>query len=173
MTNNIKGVIEAVKRGYTIDKEGIVRNPSGKIVLGSFDSKGYKKFSIRHGVRSENGHYHVYHHKLQAYSVYGEKAFNDGVIIHHKNRDLFDNSVENLELTTRKKAAMNIPKAERVMYARNASSYAKRKIDAKTWVEIKKKHKSGIGYKKLSKEYGVSLSTLSYNLSKKAKKVKH
>ena len=89
---------EAFEKGYTIDKDGVFRNDSGEILPGSNDGNGYLKTSYYYNGKRPG----IKHNKFQAFTKYGDKAFEKGIILVHLNGDKSDSSYDNIILTTRK-----------------------------------------------------------------------
>ena len=82
---------------YTIDKQGILRNPKGRVV-GSTNRQGYKKIQVTIGGKVRE----VFLHRLQAYNKYNSKLFEKGIQVRHLNDVKTDNTWENIALGTAK-----------------------------------------------------------------------
>ena len=97
MIKNKKALLFAVFRGYYCDGRGQVFSPKGKIVNGSIGSNGYRTIGVR--VIFDNGKSekcNIYVHRLQAYQKYGDKIFDKGVVVRHKNNIKTDNEYSNI-----------------------------------------------------------------------------
>ena len=166
-----RGILISSQRGYKIDKDGSIINPKGNKINGYLGRNGYPAFTIRVGERSEGDSIRVMSHRLQAYQKFGNTMFESGVQVRHLNGDPSDNSWDNIEIGTASQNMMDRPREVRVRLSRNAVSKRKDLLSKELIDNIKADHKAGMGYKSLSKKYNKPLSTLSYHLSKKAKRV--
>ena len=144
-------LLEAIRRGYTISKHGIVRNRMGTVIRGSKTTAGYLKFSIRlKNVTS----YPISFHRFQAYQKFGDKLFEKGIMVRHLNSIKTDNSWENIAIGTNSDNQLDIPKAVRRNRVHNP------KHDHKAILEDRKQ---GLTYKEIMEKHNISsLGTLSY-----------
>lgn len=92
------GIIDLKSKGYNCDKKGNIINSKGIIVKGSLDrsEKPYKTI----GVRYSTGKCNVKQHRFIAYIKYGNKLFDDGIVVRHLNGNSLDNSWENIVIGT-------------------------------------------------------------------------
>ena len=149
----------AIERGYIVDKAGNVFKDD-KGVKGSVSNRNYKKFNIRN-LNYES--HPVFIHRLQAYQKYGDKIFEEGIVVRHLNGNSLDNSWDNIELGTSSENQMDRSEECR----KNSSMKATRAYQnsIRTYEErfaIYKKIKNGVSYNNISKNRNIAKSTLSY-----------
>ena len=157
MSINNDALIFALKNGYYINSSGNVISPLGIQRKIDYDHWGYPRFRIKFIGKVVN----IYLHRIIAYKKYGEKIFEPGVQVRHKNNNKLDYSLENILIGTSSQNMMDIPKNSRIKKARLASSKLRRFTEGEV-AELRKLNKHGISYNKLSKAYKVCKSTLSY-----------
>lgn len=90
-----KHEVIAKERGYTISEDGIVYNPKNKSV-GTSGKNRYKYFSFRINDKIIK----VYFHRFQAYNKFGNKIYDEGMVVRHLNGNILDNSIANIEIGT-------------------------------------------------------------------------
>lgn len=159
-----KALLEAYNKGYRVNKNGNVIGLKG-IELSPKIKNGYKKFCTR---LESGGRYIVNYHRLQAYQKFGDKIFEEGIVVRHLNGDSLDNSWENISIGTnsdncldkhpvvRKEVAIN---AARVMQ-NNIRTYEDR---CKIYEDLKNK----VSYKDIMKNHNISSKgTLSFMKNK-------
>lgn len=157
---------KAKEMGYFVDKDGQAYSPRGNKV-GTRSKGGYLYIGIR---VSKVLVIKVMVHRLQAYQKYGNKIYDRNLEIRHLNNDHTDNSFQNIGIGTHKQNMLDLPKEDRVRYAKNASGFTKKqkRISDEVAIEIKKKNQKGVSYKQLMKEYGISsLGTISFIVNKR------
>jgi hypothetical protein len=116
MTYKNKAVIEFFNRNYTIDKEGVIKNPKGEILQGHIDSTNkpiYKKFKIR--LEDRNISCNV--HRIQGYAKFGEQIFDKTLVVRHLDGNSLNNSWENIGIGTFSDNQLDIPKEQRILNA--------------------------------------------------------
>lgn len=158
MKNNIANtcVLIAEKKGYHVDKHGNVYLHDKKLNL-NISVHNYKRFSISY----KNKRMPIYVHKFIAYFKFGDKIFEEGVVIRHLNSNSLDNTWDNIGIGNHSDNMMDIPKEIRQKKAINAS-YRNRRFDDEKVKEILKDRNNGMTYKMLCEKYDTSKSTLSY-----------
>ncbi len=112
--------------------------------------------------------YPVKVHRLLAFQLFGEDALKNSIHTRHLDGNSLNNTPQNIRLGTGSENAMDRCPKERRLHAQKASRSASRHTD-ETWAEVRADHKAGLGYKKLKLKYGISPSSLSYQLSKTGK----
>ena len=153
MKNKIEQV--ALKRGYTVTEDGQLFNPNGK-EISTLDG-GYYKTSLKVNKIKRN----LKVHRLQAYQKYGDKLFEEGIVVRHKNGNPLDNSWDNILIGTNSDNMMDIPKQIRIKRAKHATSFV-RKYNKEEVIKFHKKEKS---YKLTMEKFGISSKgTLHYIL---------
>ena len=104
------GVLTAYEKGYYVDKEGNVwfNGKQRKLIP---HNTGKKKPYYQFAIRLTNGKVkNVKVHKLQAYQKFGDKMFEDGIVVRHLNDNSLDNSWDNIEIGTDSDNMMIYPK---------------------------------------------------------------
>ncbi len=153
-----KVLILSIKKGYSIDVNGAVTNPSGNKVKGFINSLGYRSF----GIRSKYGTNSIPFNRLQAYLKYGDIVFDSKCVCRHKNGNPLDNSINNILVGSQSMNMMDIPKEIRVKKAKYASSFLKKYNND----EVKLFHKVCKSYKKTMVKFNISSKgTLHYILN--------
>lgn len=154
MSKNIEYLLEAYKKGYLINNEGVLFNPNGVVVNGSIDTKGYKTFSIRFNGKVGTVHYH----RLQAFQKFGEIIFLREVQVRHLDGNSLNNSELNITIGTQSQNMMDKSPEARKKSALHASSFLK-KYDNDAVKDYYKEH----GFKKAMEHFGISSKgTMSY-----------
>ncbi len=155
----LKIVLEqVVKAGYSIDKQGVVRNPKGKVLSGSLYD-GYLKIGVR---TKFNSSYALRIHKLQAYIKFGDEIFEEGIVIRHLNNNSQDNSWDNIDIGTQSENMM-----DKSGWQRKAQAGKRRVITEEIKQSILKDKINGFSNRKLSAKYGIPKSTIRDYLKKK------
>lgn len=94
MTNeNRTALLYAISKGYRCDCLGQVISPDGEITNGYIGNHGYQTIGIRN---EKTKKCHVAVHRLQAFQKYGDKIFEKGVVVRHKNNIKTDNNYDNI-----------------------------------------------------------------------------
>lgn len=152
----------AFENGYRVDEDGNLINKKGKFLKGHLRN-GYYCFNVYSGTKR----LFVRTHRLQAYIKYGDKMFDDGIIVRHLNGDSKDNSFGNISIGTQHDNMMDIPKNLRIAHAKKASSftcvYSNKDVD-----DIKYLLSIGTTWKDVMKKYNItSKGTMSYIINKR------
>lgn len=147
----------ASKRGYVVSEEGELFNPKGKII-GVIKTSGYRGSMIRvNGKKTW-----ITNHRLQAFQKYGNKLFEEGIMVRHKDGNPLNNYWENILIGTQSDNMMDVPEQIRIKRAKHATSFWKKHDKDK----IKKFHNSSNSYRETMKEFGItSKGTLHYILN--------
>jgi len=169
MSKTKEAIKLAHEKGYYINAAGEVYSHLGKKrkLAESGRSVRYLYFTI-HLRPGES--FPIPVHQLQAYQKFKDKLFEPGILVRHLNGNSLDNSWDNLALGSGSENANDRKPADRKQHAQLAARSQKRCKSDEFWDMIRSEYQSGMGYKKLEKKYGISRSTLSYRLSKTAKK---
>lgn len=99
----------AWEKGYKITDEGEVISPNNSKLKKQIKNKQYYKFNIRH----QGVHKRVCFHRLQAYRKFGDKIYEEGIVVRHLNGNSFDNSYANIEIGTQLDNILDIPPDKR------------------------------------------------------------
>lgn len=154
----------AFNKGYRVTPEGILLNPQKK-EIGSFDKHGYKKFTLQVDQKC----FMIYAHRLQAYQIYGDEIYQEGMHCRHLDSDKTNNSLRNICLGTAKENFNDRNRDDVMKVVLYATSFTK-KHDYK---EIKEYYNKTKSYKMTKEKFGITSSgTLHYilNNNEQAKK---
>lgn len=151
-------LVEAYNRGFRVSDCGkFIKTTRSKRPQVAFE-KGYPIISVRISKKTMK----VPWHRIQAMQKYGEKLFKKGIVVRHKNSIKTDCSVDNILIGTMADNNMDKPAEDRLKYALNATSYA-RKYPAS---EVKEFYKENKSYKKTMEKFGIgSKGTLHFILN--------
>jgi len=149
-----KAVLLAYKRGYCVDKSGNLFNYIG-FKMSPYKVVGYDCFSVKDSDKRTNS---VGVHRLQAYQKYGNKLFEEGIMVRHKDGNPLNNSWENILIGTHSQNMMDIP----LKIRRQKSSHP-----IYNHKKIIKDRKNGLTYKELMEKYSISSKgTISHIINK-------
>lgn len=166
MSKNHEMIKLAYAKGYRVTFSGGVINAKGrerKLSKNGRDACPYWAFSL-YVTREES--FPIKVHQLQAFQKFGDAMFEPGIVVRHQNENNLDNAFDNILLGTISQNALDRqPLARQEHAAKGNQKHSSELIE-----QIRADHVSGLGYKKLEKKYGMCRSTLSYYLSKKAKR---
>lgn len=145
-------------KGYYVDKNGVLFNKKDEKISLSKTKKGYFSFNIRvNGSKPTRS----FVHRLQAYQKFGEKIFDEDLVIRHLNGDSTDNTYDNIGIGTASDNMMDVPKEKRIINASNPT------YDHEA---ILKDRKNGFTYKELMEKYSIpSKGTISFIINKSLK----
>jgi len=139
----------AYERGYRVTKEGQLIGLSNKVV-GCDNSKGYEKIHICINKKYKN----LLTHRLQAYQKYGNKLYEDGIMVRHLNGNSLDNSWGNIAIGTRRDNAMDIPIEIRtkmsIQRAKSNIKYPKKFV-----LKLREDYKVIKNYAELGRKYNI------------------
>lgn len=148
-------ILFAHKIGYRISEQGEIINPKGKKIKGSRN----KENRIYLNIRYENSFLRIPAHRLQAYQKFGDKIFDDKLVVRHLNGKPYDNSFLNIEIGTPSQNMMDRPADIRMAHSKHASSFSK-KHNHEEILDFYNKCKS---YKKTMEKFNItSKGTLNY-----------
>ena len=153
-------ILYVASLGYTVNKEGVVYKPNGDKQVIHLNNGGYYYFNKQ----IEGKQHKIKVHRLQAYCLYGESVFEDGICVRHLNGNSKDNRAVNIAIGTHSDNMMDIPSTIRLEKALHATSYI-RKYDYKA---IKADRTKGMKYKELMEKYNISSKgTISHIINSK------
>lgn len=149
----------SVDKGYSVDINGNVFNKDGKQLSIGKSKKGYLSFNIK--IEKGGNATRSFVHRLQAYQKFGDKIFEQGIVVRHLNGISTDNSYDNIGIGTHSQNSLDIPKEKRIINASNPIH---------NHVDIINDRKNGYTYKELMCKYGItSKGTLSFIINKSLK----
>ena len=112
----------AQEKGYTVDKDGNVFYKGKQRKLQYKSNKEQIKY-YKFNIRNNDTIYTIKVHQLQAYQKYGEKMFEDDMVVRHLNCNSLDNSYDNIAIGTASDNMMDIPEDIRKKNAIYATSF--------------------------------------------------
>lgn len=153
----------AYEKGYRVTKDGEFLNPKGKKV-GYIPKQIYRYEYLNFIIKGENRR--IKTHRLQAYQKYGDKLYEDGIVVRHLNGNSLDNSFDNIAIGTYRDNTMDIPKEIRT---RTAILGAKKSIKhPKDFVlKLREEYKVIKNYSKLSRKYNIPFTTIFHLINKR------
>lgn len=166
MKVNRKVLEEFFKRHYYVSKEGKVFNNQNIELKGWLDDRGYLKVGLR--IKDYKIPKSVKIHLLQAYQKFGNKIFEENIVVRHFNGNAVDNSWDNILIGTHSDNRLDIPKLIRIESATTASR--KMQDNSRTYEERCKIYddlNSGLTYSEIMKKHNISSKgTLSFMKNK-------
>ena len=154
MENRIEVILE--KRGYKVSEEGIAYNKRGDVV--GFMHSEYMTLAIKINGKTKRGRVH----RLQAYQKYGDKLFEEGVLVRHYDGVNLNNAWDNILIGSHSDNMMDIPENIRLKKALHATS-STRKYDKEKVIAFHAIEKS---YKKTMEEFGIGSKGTLYHILK-------
>ena len=165
-------IIHAYKLGYRISKKGEVVNPKGQYIKSFLNGKNplpYLVFSIRDYSKWKYAKkVKVKVHKLQAYQKFGDRMFEEKILVRHLNGIKRDNSWGNISIGSQSDNMMDIPEEIRIKSATTASR--KMQDSTRSYEERCKIYEdlsSGLKYSEIMLKHNISSKgTLSFMKNK-------
>ena len=112
-----QSIIEAYNRGYRVTKDGSILNSKKEIIKLVLKQKYYV-----FGIRINNKINNIFIHRLQAYQKFGNKIFEDKIIVRHLNGNPLDNSCDNIDIGYVKDNLFDIPIEQRIKNTQNSTN---------------------------------------------------
>lgn len=151
LSNYNKILIKAYRKGYRV-----------------IDGKVYNPFGYQLKLRNINGYYHfnfgsgsgrtqkrIKVHRLVAYQKYGDKLFESGIEVRHKNNDSKNNLDDNILIGTSSQNKMDINPEDRLEHAKKASSHIRKFSNAEV-EEIRRTYAGIRSYKQVMEMFDIS-----------------
>lgn len=149
----------AYEKGYRVHENGYVISHINNILKPIKNNKGYYIFCFRD---SNNKNKNCLIHRLMAYQKFGEKMYEDGIEVRHKNNNKDDNTFENILIGNHQENMLDLPKDDRQKYAEYATSFI-RKYDKR---EVQVYYSNCRSYKQTMEQFEISSKgTLYYILN--------
>lgn len=148
-------------KGYYVAYDGTFFGPRKHKIKSICDTgyiKTYVYFYKHEGKRKGKK---LYAHRLQAYQKYGDKIFEEGIVVRHLDGDKLNNSYENIGIGTQLDNIYDMSKKQRIKRAMGSSRFSEIEMQ-----EIMNLRKNGYTYKQIGELFKVSKSTLSYLFNK-------
>lgn len=160
-----KNEILAYNKGYRINEKGDAYNINkpNKILKGSINSRNYKHIRIKNlEGNSKNSTLGIPFHRLQAYQKFGDKIYEENIVVRHLDNDSLNNSWDNIEIGTESENYSDRTEIQKNNFQK-AGSKALTKYSDELVSEIKEYYKSGHTYKEIMEKFNISSKgTLSY-----------
>lgn len=157
--NRSRALLLAYEKGYRITEDGKVINPNGKEVKGSIN-EGYLEIGIRVDKKTQK----LKVHRLQGYQKFGERIFEEGIVLRHLNSNSLDNSWDNIGIGSHSDNMNDIPEEIRLKKALHATSFTKKH----NYEEVKAYYAEVKSYKKVMERFNISSKgTLNFILNSK------
>lgn len=164
-----KLMLGCYSKGYRIDDQGNVINPKGKQIKCFVDGKNgkpYLCFSFK-DIRIKNYAKKVLVHRLQAYQKYGDKIFEEGIVVRHLDSNSFNNKKDNIVIGNQKENNLDKPKnvsSRAALIATRKNQNDIRSEDERSIIYLKLY--KGLTYKEIMSQHDVPKGTLSYMKNK-------
>ena len=142
----------AYDKGYRVTKDGYLLNSKGR-KIGRVNSSGYEQTSLK----TNKKYIYIATHRLQAYQKYGDKLYEDGIVVRHLNGNRLDNSWNNIAMGTQKDNAMDIPKEVRIKRAISGAK-ANIKYPKDFILKLREDYKVIKNYAELGRKYNMCTS---------------
>lgn len=149
------------EKGYYVDKEGNLYNPMGKNIVGSVSREG-RRYT---GVRDVDGKVQrIAFHRMVAYAKYGDKLYEQNMLVRHLDGNPLNNSWDNIAIGTPHDNMMDIDANIRVYKASLANQkYSKALVDM-----MRSLRNNGWSYAELMSKFNItSKGTMSYIINKR------
>ena len=152
----------AYEKGYRVTKEGQLLNPKG-IKIGSVGSAGYENLGFNINKKFTS----ISTHRLQAYQKYGDKLYEDGIVVRHLNGNALDNSWDNISIGTQRDNILDIPKEKRKRDTSKANKLSI-KYPKEFVLKLKREYNEIKNYSELGRKYNINTGIV-WNLINKRK----
>ena len=141
------------EKGYRVIN-GKLYNPSGmELKVYIHPKESYHSFGIR---RENNGKkITLWIHKLIAYQKYGDKLFEPGIQVRHKDGNRGNNLDDNILIGTQSDNMMDCPEENRMRRAKNTSSHIRKFTNVEV-EKIREERRKGKTYKQLMEMFDIS-----------------
>lgn len=143
--------------GYRVSETGQLFNPRGRKLSANVSGTGYFRFRItKHGGQ-------ILVHRLLGYQKYGERIYDPNLCMRHLDGNPLNNTWSNVVIGTDSENMMDKPPHIRILGALASAKVNTKHNHAKV-IEL---HKSGLSYKRIMAELGISsLGTISFIIRK-------
>ncbi len=165
--NQQLGIIEALEKGYYVDKHGNLFNPNNrKLKTNIIKSKKQLRYA-QFGIKIKSGvRLFIRVHRFIAYMKFGEKIFENGVVVRHLNNDPTDNSWDNIGIGSHTDNMRDKPKSVRTKAALIATSFCRKYKEDLLKDLFKDRFENNMTYLELYDKYSIGKSTLSFLFNK-------
>lgn len=154
----------AIEKGYYTDNDGNVFSRFKKLKV-NCTGMDYFTFSV---IGIDRKSRRVFVHRLQAYQKFGDKIFEEGIVVRHLDGNPLNNSLDNINIGTQSDNINDISKEARIKKSILASRINQNKTRSynercKIYDDII----SGITCYKISKKYNINSGTI-YTMKNKS-----
>ena len=141
-------------KGYRVTKNGKFLNPNG-IEIGDVQNN-----RLRVSIRLSKKRIIIHCHRLQAYQKFGDKMFEEGIVVRHLDGNSLNNCWDNIAIGTSSDNSMDRPEDDRIKHAKHASSFLL-KYDHQ---EVREFHNISKSYKETMERFGISSNGTLHNI---------
>ena len=165
MNQQIKLLLLAFNKGYSVDIEGNIISPFRGFIKGRIAKDGRIHFYIRMEGMYPKG---VPAHRLQAYQKFGDKLFEEGIVVRHLDGNPLNNSWDNISIGTQSDNILDRDENDLKTHAVKASRFRQDSIRSyESRIKIYEDLKNGISYSEIMKKHNISSKgTLSFMKNK-------
>lgn len=165
MTAAARNILEAYRKGYRINENGVLFTPKGNIRT----LKSYKNRYPNFGFRINKKFVAVNAHQFAAYCFYGDYYFQSGLIVRHLDGNKLNLSKTNIVLGTYKENSNDEPRDKIIFRASQGGKAAarlksKRKIKTLSLLLQIIEERNYLSMEELSEKYHMHKRTLYYNI---------
>lgn len=155
---NLRWILyKAVELGFHVENDGTLKRNNVILHPTNYSTNSYIRLSTN--FRYNNILYRVTVHQLQAFQKFGDKLFENGIVVRHLNGKSDDNSYDNIAIGTASDNRLDIPEHKR----KEISAKANKKYNHKQVLDL---HNKGFSYKEIMELTGIkSKSTINYILN--------
>lgn len=149
------------EKGYYVDRMGNLYNPNGKRIVGSINSQGRRTTGVRDSRKCVTT---ISFHRMVAYAKYGDRLYDDNMLVRHLDGNPLNNSWDNIAIGTQHDNMMDMDISARI----KRSSMTTKKYTDEIAREIRECHRNGMSYQEIMKRYNISSKgTLSFIVNKR------
>ena len=153
----------AYRIGYRVTKEGQLVSFTGRKLKCFLNSYGYYVETIRDPNKLNKGLAQLRVHRLQAYQKFGDRIYEEGVVVRHLNGISTDNSWDNIAIGSCRDNALDVPSEKRLTRCRHAAKFIPLRYSLEKILRIKEDRQMGMSYSQLMRKYDISSKgTISY-----------
>lgn len=159
-------LVLAKEKGYTCDEDGNIYGLRG-IKINPLLAPDRRKFTIRTDeLTGERSTTTIPAHRFVAYCKYGDKLFEEGIVVRHLDGNVLNDSWDNLRLGTQSQNMMDRPKEDRIAHAKRAASFIRKYTDEEE-EKIYNFYLSCKSYKQTIEKFNVSNKNMLFRIIKK------
>jgi len=154
-------LMETFQKGYRVNEEGDVISPKGLKPKLRVDTRGYLCCTVStNHINGYQERYPLLVHRLVAYQKYGDKLFQAGLEVRHKDGEKLNNSFDNILIGTHTQNMMDIPSDQRLKRSLHAALCHRKYPHEEVILEYER---TG-SYKKTMKRFGITSKGTLHNI---------